>query len=87
MKSRNLHLTACFKHRASSDTALVREINMKWTRSDSKTEKRWTINWIYLKRFPIYFFSTKLEEIAYSLPFLLDINRQYYLRKEKSHIL
>lgn len=82
MKSRNLHLTAC------SDTAPVREINMKWTRSDSKTEKRWTINWIYFKTFSnLFFFSTKLEEIAYSLPFLLDINRQYYLRKEKSHIL
>lgn len=51
MKSRNLHLTACFKHRASSDAGPVREINMKWTRSDSKTEKRWTINWIYFKTF------------------------------------
>lgn len=87
MKSRNLHLTACYKHRASSDTGPAREINMKWTRSDSKTEKRWTINWIYFKTFSNLFFSTKLEETACFLPFLLDINRQYYLRKEKFHIL
>lgn len=87
MNSRNLHLTACYKHRASADTGLAREIYMNWTPSDSKTEKRWTINWIYFKTFSNLFFSTKLKETACFLPFLLDINRQYYLRKEKSHIL
>ena len=69
MKSRNLHLTACFKHRASSDTAPVREINMKWTRSDSKTEKRWTINWIYFKTFSNLFFF-KLNWKRLLIPFL-----------------
>ena len=57
MKSRNLHLTACFKHRASSDTAPVREINMKWTRSDSKTKNVGQSTGFTLKRFPIYFFN------------------------------
>lgn len=68
MKSRNLHLTACFKHRASSDTALVREINMKWTRSDSKTKKRWTINWIYFKTFSNLFFQLNWKRLL--VPFL-----------------
>ena len=68
MKSRNLHLTACFKHRASSDTGPVREINMKWTRSDSKTEKRWTINWIYFKTFSNLFFQLNWKRLL--IPFL-----------------
>lgn len=68
MKSRNLHLTACFKHRASSHTAPVREINMKWTRSDSKTEKRWTINWIYFKTFSNLFFQLNWKRLL--IPFL-----------------
>lgn len=68
MKSRNLHLTACFKHRASSDTGPVREINMKWTRSDSKTEKRWTINWIYFKTFSNLFFQLNWKRLL--VPFL-----------------
>lgn len=68
MKSRNLHLTACFKHRASSDTAPVREFNMKWTRSDSKTEKRWTINWIYFKTFSNLFFQLNWKRLL--IPFL-----------------
>lgn len=68
MKSRNLHLTACFKHRVSSDTGPVREINMKWTRSDSKTEKRWTINWIYFKTFSNLFFQLNWKRLL--IPFL-----------------
>ena len=69
MKSRNLHLTACFKHRASSNTGPVREINMKWTRSDSKTEKRWTINWIYFKTFSnLFFFQLNWKRLL--IPFL-----------------
>lgn len=71
MKSRNLHLTACFKHRASSDTGPVREINMKWTRSDSKTEKRWTINWIYFKTFSNLFFQLNWKRLLFPFLFYL----------------
>lgn len=89
MKSRSLHMTARYRHWANADMGRAREINMKWTQSDSKTEKHWTIDWIYLKTFAhlFIFFSPKLEESACFLPFLLDINRQYYLRKVKFHIL
>ena len=67
----------------------VRFVKLTWNGHEA-TQKQKNVGQstgFTLKRFPICFFSTKLEEIAYSLPFLLDINRQYYLRKEKSHIL